>query len=150
VAVFVDDQGKRFSLLDIYLVSFLPEMIGDSDPLAYLVTIWDPPSGQQPLAAENYPTMYVHVYDEAGNEIGQADHRLAEISLHPHDSGQFVDMIEILPATGSSFHRIELGLWQPAEGDYLWLKQATSTSTEVSLIFTAVELQVDHEAISDR
>jgi hypothetical protein len=150
VAVFVDEGGNQFTLLDIYLVSFPPEMIGDADPLAYLVTLWDPASGQQPLDAENYPVMYVHIFDEAGNKTGQADHRLAEISLHPRDSGQFVDMIEILTSTGSSFHHIELGLWQPAEGKYLWLQQAISTSTEVSLIFTAAELEVEHKQIGNR
>lgn len=127
IASFIDEQDRRFDLLDVQVIR-----AAGPDSADQLVTTWlgaaEAESGPQ---SDDYPTLFVHLTDDQGRQLSQADHMLGvdSLSMRPDDQNILIIDSVALPESDPDVE-LRIGLWYPQTGAYYWLldtEQADST-----------------------
>lgn len=155
---FVNQAGRRVALLDTQLF-ISPESQSDSPAMApWLLTIWQIDEAlETALLRDNLsmPNLFVHILDEQGIRVAQADHPLGERYLYDEQQAILYDFMPLARALAETAgdeviesatitsllqsQTMQLGLWYPDRGDYFWqvdspLTEQTTSTAEPQMV----------------
>ena len=143
VARFTSEEGEQIDLLVAKIIARPSE--DPSAPEPQLLTVWrvgtdsklNDPTGV-------HPTLFVHLEDEQGQRLAQADHTLAADSYWQRNADTneviFIDVASLpveAPLAGDT--RVRIGLWYPDSQTYYWASESDRIAADGRLEIGTVE-----------